>query len=187
MLVRSCKPVADAITIKGGLGSKDAVTVSYSDDAVANTGAFTMTGVETLNVTATNRFVCSADVLDLTNASGITTIQPETSNTNPNGVTINQMSGETVNPGGTGGTAVDTFASVTATLSIDATGASDAMTVNLADTNAAATTTTITANGIETMTLALANSTEDHKIALNNTNADNAASLVVTAQTPPLT
>ena len=91
------------------------------------------------------------------------------------------MSGETVNLGGTGAAAGDSFQAVTATLNLaDATGASDAMTVNLVDTNAAATTTTITANGIETMTLALANSTEDHKIALNNTNADNAASLVVT-------
>ena len=84
--------VADAITIKGGLGSKDAVTVSYADDAVANTGAFTMTGVETLNVTTTHAgSSAGVDVLDLTNASGITTIQLETGATNPNGITINQM------------------------------------------------------------------------------------------------
>ena len=152
--------VADAITIKGGLGSRTLWTVSYADDAVANTGAFTMTGVETLNVTTTHAgSSAGVDVLDLTNASGITTIQLETGATNPNGTTINQMSGETVNLGDWR-TAGDTVQAVTATLNLaDATGASDAMTVNLVDTNAAATTTTITANGIETMTLALANST----------------------------
>ncbi len=177
---------ADAITIKGGLGSKDQVTATFSDNAVANTGKFTMTGVETLLVnTISQGATAGADVIDLGNVSGLATLVLTTDVTNPNSVTVNGLAatGTAVSVGAlraAGQTDVQAFVGVTATLNLaSATGTSDALTVNLNDTNAGASTATIVTNGVEALTLALGNTTEVHTVVLSN-NTTNAATLTVT-------
>ena len=173
--------IADAISIKGGTGSKDAVSVSYALDTAENTGTFTMSGVETLNVASTfTTTQTAADVVDLTNVTGLTKVVLTTGATNPNSITVSKLtSATTVQLGLTPATGSE-FQGVTAKLDLaDATGTADSLNVSLFDTNAASSTATIQADGIETLSLTLADSTEDHKVALSNTN-DNAATLNVT-------
>jgi Ca2+-binding RTX toxin-like protein len=67
------------------------------------------------------------------------------------------------------GDAGDEFDDQTVDINLaDATGTSDALTVNLVDTDDQSSTATIDADGIETVTLALANSNEKHTVAMEN-------------------
>jgi S-layer protein len=172
---------AGSVAMTWAAGSKDAVSVSYALDTAENTGTFTMSGVETLNVASTfTTTQTAADVVDLTNVTGLTKVVLTTGATNPNSITVSKLtSATTVQLGLTPATGSE-FQGVTAKLDLaDATGTADSLNVSLFDTNAASSTATIQADGIETLSLTLADSTEDHKVALSNTN-DNAATLNVT-------
>jgi trimeric autotransporter adhesin len=172
--------IADAITITGGQSTKDLVTASYGANAVENSGQFTMSGVETLTVTTTAASSGGVDVVDLINVTGLDTLNLVTTTTNANGVTVSNLSTSTTVALGTSASTTE-FAGVTAKLDLaDATGTSDALTVNLVDTHAGGATATIQTDGIEALTLALANTAEDHLVVLSNTNADNNATLTVT-------
>jgi hypothetical protein len=172
--------VADPITIKGGAGSKDKITASFAADTDATTGTFTMSGVETLAVTTTHGGVQGgAHTVNLTNVTGLTTLQLITTTTQAENVTVTGLSSSTTVALGTSAATTE-FAGRTAKLDLaDATGTADTLTVSLVDTHDGGATATIQTDGVETLTLALADSTEDHKIVLANTNT-NAARLVVT-------
>lgn len=173
--------IADAISIKGGAGTKDAVSVSYALDAAENTGTFTMSGVETLNVASTfTTTQTAADVVDLTNVTGLTKVVLTTGATNANSVTVSKLSSSTTVQLGLAPATGSEFKGVTAKLDLaDATGTADSLNVSLYDTNAGASTATIQTDGVETLSLTLADSTEDHLVVLSNTNT-NAATLNVT-------
>jgi hypothetical protein len=174
--------IADAISIKGGAGTKDAVSVSYASDTAENTGTFTMSGVETLNVASTfTTTLTAADVIDLTNVTGLSKIILSTGATNANSVTVSKLSTATSVQLGFAPAAGSEFLGVTAKLDLaDATGTTDSLSVSLFDTHAGAATATIQTDGVETLNLTLNDSTEVHKVVFANTNTNN-AKLVVTS------
>lgn len=162
---------ADPLTITGGQGSLDVVDVTMTG---TDTGAFTMSGVETLIVGNAD----GAGTVDLTNVTGLTTLQLHDSGGTGAAFTVDKLSASTEVTLGISGTNIFKAQSVDLNLT-DATGTSDALTINLKDTDHSDSTATIDVDGIETLTLKLANADEDHTIDLDN-NLTSGAKLVVT-------
>ena len=175
--------VADVISIKGGAGSKDKVTASFTANAAVDTGAFSMTGVETLAVSSISQGGATGGntVVNLASVTGLNTLILQTGNTNARSVTVSGLKSATTVQLGVAPAAGSEFNGVTAKLDLaDATGTADTLTVSAFDTNAGGSTATIQTDGVETLTLALNDSSEVHKVVLNNTNT-NSARLVVTS------
>ena len=161
--------VSDPVTITGGQSAKDVVNLVMTN---SDTGEFTMSGVETIvagNITDTS-------TIDLTNVTGLTGITLHNSGgTGKNFVLSSVTAGTAVTLGDAG----DEFDDQAVDINLaDATGTSDALTVNLVDTDDQSSTATIDADGIETVTLALADSNEKHTVAIQNNLT--ASSVVVT-------
>ncbi|MDA8795821.1 hypothetical protein N9O33_08870, partial [Gammaproteobacteria bacterium] len=178
---------ADPISITGGAGTLDVVKAIYTDDAASNSGQFSMSGVETLQInTVHNGGGVTADTVNLAGTTGLSTVQLTTGATNANAVTLTGVAAGVAVSLGENDTvntqvAADAFQGVTATVTLaSATGSADALTVNLNDTNNAATTATLATNGVESLTLALSNDTENHSIALANTNTGKTSTVTVT-------
>lgn len=173
--------LSDAIVIKGGQGSTDQVTAVFSDNAVSNTGVFTMSGVEKMVVKTTHAgSSAGADVVDLKNVTGLTTLALTTGTSNPNNVTVNNLAAGVVVALGNG--TVEQVGTATLNLA-SSTGSADALTVRLVDTDGTGTANTIAADGVETLTLELigdgtGTSGEDHKIAITDTNTNNVTVVV---------
>ena len=167
--------LSDAIVIKGGQGTTDQVSAAFSDNAVSNTGEFTMSGVEKLVISTTHQgSSAGADVVDLKNVTGLTTLALASDTTNANNVTVNNLAAGVVVTMGDG--AVEQIGTATLNL-VSVTGTADALTVRLVDTDTATSADTIAADGIESLTLELigdgtSSSGEDHQIAITNTNAN---------------
>jgi hypothetical protein len=148
---------------------------------VSNTGEFTMSGVEKLVISTTHAgSSAGADVVDLKNVTGLTTLALASDTTNANNVTVNNLAAGVIVAMGNG--SVEQIGTATLNL-VSVTGTADALTVKLVDTDTDTTADTIAADGIESLTLELigdgtSSSGEDHKIAITNTNA-NAATLNV--------
>jgi S-layer protein len=168
--------LSDQITIKGGAGSKDQVSVIL--DAVTttdtNTGTFTMSGVETLVVgSLTSGAGTGVNIVDLTNVTGLTTIALTDGAGTADAITVNKLNGTTVV---NLGTTLDFVGTATLNLAT-ATGTADALTVKLVDTGGTGTADTIATDGVESLTLEVigdgtGTSGEDHKIAITNTNTN---------------
>jgi len=161
---------ADPVTITGGQAAADVVTLSMSG---SNTGTFTMSGVETLNVGNDG----TASTVNLANVTGLTKLILTDDAGTGAAVTASNMLSTTEVELGDGS---NEFKDMSATLTLaDATGSSDTLTVRLVDTDGTGTADTVTANGVENLTLDVKAGTEDHKIAVANTNA-NASTITVT-------
>jgi len=167
--------LADPITIKGGSGTKDTVTVSASN---SDTGAFTMSGIETLvfgNDTG-------ASVLQLVNVTGLGTIVLTDDATTATAVSITTYTDQMINLGVTGGAGFDNTSVTVAKTAM--TGTADVVNFTAAETDETTNAVTLAVDGFETVNLALANDAsaltgDDHKIAITNTNT-NAVTLNVT-------
>jgi S-layer protein len=151
--------VSDPVTITGGQSAVDVVNIAMTN---SNTGTFTMSGVEKL--VAGN--ITGASTIDLTNVTGLSDVTLHNSGGTGTNFTLSAVAtGTTVTLGDAG----DEFDDQTVDINLaDATGTSDALTVNLVDTDDQSSTATIDADGIETVTLALANSNEKHTVAMQN-------------------
>ena len=152
--------ISDPVTITGGQSAVDVVNLVMTN---SNTGTFTMSGVETLeagNITGTS-------TIDLTNVTGLTGITLHNSAGTGKDFVISKMAADTAITLGVSGSTIFKTQKVDIDLA-DATGTSDTVTVNLADTDSTTTVATIDFDAIETLTLALANTTEGHNVALEN-------------------
>ncbi|MDA9188437.1 hypothetical protein N9O70_02500 [bacterium] len=167
--------LADPITIKGGSGTKDTVTVSASN---SDTGAFTMSGIETLvfgNDTG-------ASVLQLVNVTDLGTIVLTDDAGTATAVSITTYTDQMINLGVTGGAGFDNTSVTVAKTAM--TGTADVVNFTAAETDETTNAVTLAVDGFETVNLALANDAaagtgDDHKIAITNTNT-NAVTLNVT-------
>jgi len=159
---------ADLYFFGANLNASDTVVDSSGTDILnatisgltATTGALNISGVETLNFnTPTTASTANASTVSATSITGVTRINVA----NANNVTLTNLAAGTVLGLGTtatGSTAASNGYTGTLTFSLaTATGASDAVTVNLANTNADSgsgwiNATLVAAAGIETVTLA---------------------------------
>jgi hypothetical protein len=150
---------ADAVTITGGQSAIDVVELVLTAD---NTGTFTMSGVETLVAGNTS----NTSTIDLTNVTGLTDITLHNSAGTGKDFIISALGASTTITLGDSG---DEFLTQKVDINLaDATGTSDALTVNLVDTDSTTTVATVDFDAIETLTLALANTAEGHNVALEN-------------------
>jgi len=133
---------SDAIVIRGGADDADVVTVGA---AGVNTGAFTMSGVETLIIDSDT----GANTVNLANVTGLSTIVAQDDNGTATAINIDgaASSGLTVQIGG----ASNDYAGVTIDVDLaDATGSSDSITVDLKNTTTSSG-ATVDTTGIETV------------------------------------
>jgi len=134
--------VSDTVTIKGGQGTLDKVTISMSN---SNTGEFTMSGVETLVVGNDT----GASTVDLKNVTGLTTLVVTDDAATATDITVeNARSGMTLQVGVAGGA---DFASATVDVNLTSTSATtDSINIDLVLT---ATALTVDTAGIETVNI----------------------------------
>jgi hypothetical protein len=134
--------VSDTVTIKGGQGALDKVTISMSN---SNTGEFTMSGVETLVVGNDT----GASTVDLKNVTGLTTLVVTDDGATATDITVeNARSGMTLQVGVAGGA---DFASATVDVNLTSTSATtDSINIDLVLT---ATALTVDTAGIETVNI----------------------------------
>jgi hypothetical protein len=164
---------SDPLTITGGQSSADIVSASMSG---TNTGTFTMSGVETLNIGNDG----TASTVNLANVSGLTKLVLGDDAGTGAGVTVsNYTSGVSIELGDTAA-ATKEFNGMTATITHASTaGSSDVVNVVLRDTAGTGTADGITVNNVETVNLTVGTGTEDHKLDVNGTNT-NASTINVT-------
>jgi hypothetical protein len=136
---------ADAIVIRGGAGTLDVVNVGA---AGVDTGQFTMSGVEKLVIDSDT----GANTVNLLNVTGLTTIVAQDDAGTATGINIDNAasSGLTIQIGTAAGA---DYAGATIDVDLlDASGASDSITVSLAETTASSG-ATVDTTGIETVNI----------------------------------
>jgi len=134
---------SDLVVIKGGLGTKDKVTISANSD---DTGAFTMTGVETMVFGVDT----AASTLNLKNVTGLTGITVTDDGGTANKATItNAPIGIPIDIGVAGGADFGESAALIDYNITTNTGSSDSVTFNLVKTTGV----DLDTDGIETVNL----------------------------------
>tara|TARA_Y100001968_G_scaffold327865_1_gene373814 strand:- start:7367 stop:12823 length:5457 start_codon:yes stop_codon:yes gene_type:complete len=137
---------ADPVTIKGGQGTTDKLTI---ENSATDTGEFTMTGVETIVFGVDT----GSSTLNLKNVSGLTSLViTDFGGTQHNAVIKKADSGMTIDVGIASAGAANNYTGANALIDLDlatTTGSSDSVTFNLANTASL----DLNTSGVETVNL----------------------------------